>query len=168
MGDIALSYTEQRTPHRRELRVYHELHSMERDNCDNVFYEIINVMKVRLKESHTKKVTILETLFDGLLSRYDATCHRISHLIQGLLDVNSKILEYGDSSNQRSESDLHKSLLLKLKVWYSSVPKDQETALSDEYTLLVKQLKFMGTRHESKIDDMYKPAHVRPPCSLAT
>ena len=158
MGDIALSYTEQRTHHRRELRVYHELHNMERDNCDNFFYEIINVMKVRLKESHTKKVTILETLFDDMLSRYDATCHRISHLIQGLLDVNSKILEYGDPSNQRSESDLHKSLLLKLKVWYSSVPKDQETALSDEYTLFVKQLKFMGTRHESKIDDMYKPA----------
>ena len=158
MGDIALSYTEQRTHHRRELRVYHELHNMERDNCDNFFFEIINVMKVRLKESHTKKVTILETLFDDMLSRYDATRHRISHLIQGLLDVNSKILEYGDSSNQRPESDLHKSLLLKLKVWYSSVPKDQETALSDEYTSFVKQLKHMGTRHESKIDDMYKPA----------
>ena len=158
MGDIALSYTEQRTHHRRELRVYHELHNMERDNCDNFFFEIINVMKVRLKESHTKKVTILETLFDDMLSRYDATRHRISHLIQGLLDVNSKILEYGDSSNQRPEPDLHKSLLLKLKVWYSSVPKDQETALSDEYTLFVKQLKFLGTRHESKIDDMYKPA----------
>ena len=27
MGDIALSYTEQRTHHRRELRVYHELHN---------------------------------------------------------------------------------------------------------------------------------------------
>ena len=33
-----------------------------------------------------------------------------------------------------------------------------KTALSDEYTSFVKQLKFMGTRHESKIDDMYKPA----------
>ena len=28
MGDIALSYTEQRTKHRRELRVYHELRNM--------------------------------------------------------------------------------------------------------------------------------------------
>ena len=55
MGDIALSYTEHRTKHRRELRlrVHHELHNMERDNCDNFFYEIINVMKVRPKESHT-------------------------------------------------------------------------------------------------------------------
>ena len=92
-----------------------------------------------------------------MLSRYDATSHRISHLIQGLIDVNSKILEYGDSSNQRPESDLHKSLLLKLKVWYGSVPKVQEAVLSGEYTAFVKQLKFMGTRHESKIDDMYKP-----------
>ena len=58
MGDIALSCTEQRTKHRRELRAYHELHNMERDSCDIFFYETINVMKVRLKESHTKKVTI--------------------------------------------------------------------------------------------------------------
>ena len=32
IGDIALPYTEQRTKHRRELRAYHELHNMERDN----------------------------------------------------------------------------------------------------------------------------------------
>jgi len=158
MGDIALSYTEQRQKHRRELRVYHELHDMNRDNCDNFFYEILNIMKERLKESHTKKVTVLETMFDEMLQRYDATCHRLSHLIQGLLDVNAKILEYGDSSHQRAESDLHKSLLLKLKVWYRSVPKEQETALSDEWSSFVKQLAFVGTRHDHKIDDMYKPA----------
>ena len=131
---------------------------MNRDNCDNFFYEILNIMKERLKESHTKKVTILETMFDEMLQRYDATCHRLSHLIQGLLDVNAKILEYGDSSHQRAESDLHKSLLLKLKVWYRSVPKEQETALSDEWSSFVKQLAFVGTRHDHKIDDMYKPA----------
>ena len=131
---------------------------MNRDNCDNFFYEILHVMKVRLKESHTKKVTVLETMFDEMLQRYDATCHRLSHLIQGLLDVNAKILEYGDSSHQRPESDLLKQLLLKLKVWYRSVPKEQETALSDEWSSFVKQLAFVGTRNDHKIDDMYKPA----------
>ena len=38
-------------------------------------------MKVRLKESHIRKVTILETLFDDMLSRYGATRQRMPHLI---------------------------------------------------------------------------------------
>ena len=38
------------------------------------------------------------------------------------------------------------------------MPKEQETALSDEWSSFVKQLAFVGTRNDHKIDDMYKPA----------
>ncbi|MAF40235.1 MAG: hypothetical protein CL859_00010 [Cyanobium sp. ARS6] len=158
MGDIALSYTEQRSAHRTELRVYQELHDLERDCSDNYFADILHILKQRLPESHGKKVTVLETLFDDMLGKYDATAHRLSHLIQGLLSVNSRILKYGDSSNQRPESDLHKSLILKLKVWYRSVPKDAETPLSDEWARFVSQLKYLNTKSEHKIDENFKAA----------
>jgi hypothetical protein len=159
MGDIALSFTKQRNKHRTELSVYHELHNeLNRDTCDNYLLEIINILKVRLPESNAKKGTILESLFDEMLQRYDGTVHRLSHLLQGLLDVNSKIMEYGNSSYQRSESDLHKALLLRLKVWYRSVPKTDETLLSDEWSRFVMQLKYLDTRNESNIDDTFKAA----------
>ena len=156
LGNIALSFTEQRGKHRRELRVYHELHALDQDISDNFFYDILHTMKLRLKESHTKTLTVLETMFDDMMQRYDATAHRISHLIQGLLDVNEKILVYGDESHQRAEGDLHKALLLKLRVWYRSVPKHEETPLSDDWSKFVTQLRLLGTRNESKIDDQYR------------
>ena len=72
MGDISLSFTEQRNKHRTELSVHHELHNaLHRDTCDNYFLEIINALKVRLPESHAKKVTILQTLCDEMLPRYN-------------------------------------------------------------------------------------------------
>jgi hypothetical protein len=95
MGDIALSFTEQRNKHRTELSVHHELHNaLHRDTCDNYFLEIINALKVRLPESHAKKVTILETRFDEMLQRYDGTVHRISHLTHYLTSTPTFIRLY--------------------------------------------------------------------------
>jgi hypothetical protein len=67
-------------------------------------------------------------------------------------------MKYGISSHQRPESDLHKALVFRLNVWYRSAPKTDETPLSDEWSRFVMQLKYLDTRNESKIDDMFKAA----------
>ena len=58
-----------------------------------------------------------------MFSRFVANRNRVSHLIQGLLDVNERILVYGDKTHQKSEQELQDSSWLKLKTWFESVPK---------------------------------------------
>ena len=85
-----------------------------------------------------------------MFKRFTANRHRVSHLIKGLLDVIERILIYGDKSHQKPEAELLAATWLKLKTWYGSVPKDEQTALTDEWALFVKQKSLLGTTREKK------------------
>ena len=83
----------------------------------------------------------------------------MSRLIKGLLGANERILVYGDKSHQKSEAELLAATWLKLKIWYGSVPKDEQTALTDEWALFVNRKPLLGTTRKNFIDPRFAEAY---------
>jgi hypothetical protein len=94
-----------------------------------------------------------------MFSRFVANRNRVSHLIQGLLDVNERILLYGDKTHQKPEQELQDSSWLKLKTWFGSVPKQEQTHLTDDWSLFVKHKGLVGTIRENLIDPRFTSAY---------
>ena len=89
---------------------------MQKSQCDNYAWELLQVIRRALPESDTTKILVLQALFDDMLSKFDAPRHRLSHLIQGVLDVNARILQYGPAADTEPEDQLLKRVWLKLKI----------------------------------------------------
>ena len=45
------------------------------------------------------QILVLQAFFGDMLNQFHAPRHRLSHLIQGMLDVNARILKYGSVSD---------------------------------------------------------------------
>ena len=62
-------------------------------------------------------------------------------------------------THQKPEAELLAATWVKLKAWYGSVPKDEQTALTDEWALFVKQKSLLGTTRENFIDPRFTEAY---------
>ena len=119
--------------------------------------------------------------FDDMLNKFDAPRHRLSSLIQGMLDVNARILQYGSAPGTGPEDQLLKRVWLRLKIWYRSVPLTdsnplvvrlpiwyRSVPLADSNPLVVAwcsfitQYKYPGTANEStRIDEEFLLAYIQ-------
>ena len=135
------------------------LRNIKPSDCDNYLWELSQTVFKSLPAYHEKNLTALQNLFGEMFKRFTTNRHRVSHRIKGLLDVNERILVYGDKTHQKSEAELLAKTWLKLKTWYGSVPKYKQTALADEWALFVKQKPLLGTTRENFIDPRFTEAY---------
>ena len=99
------------------------MRDLPKTRCDNYAWEPLQSTRRSLPESDTTKILVLQALFDDMLNKFGAPRHRLSYLIQGMLDVDARILQYGSASDTEPEDQLLKrKFWLKLKIWYRSVP----------------------------------------------
>ena len=75
-------------------------------DCDNYLWELSQTVFKSLHEYHEKNQTALQNMFEKMFERFTANRHRVSHLIKELLDVNERILVYGDKTHQKPEAEL--------------------------------------------------------------
>ena len=128
--------------------------------CDNYAWDLLQIIRRSLPESDTTKILVLQALFDAMLNKFDAPRHRLSHLIQGMLDVNARILQYGSASDTEPEDQLLKRVWLKLKIWYRSVPLTDSNSLVVAWCNFATQYKYPGTANEStRIDEEFLSAY---------
>ena len=112
----------------------------------------------------TTKILVRQAFFGDMSNKFDAPRHRLSHLTQGILDVNTRILQYGSASNTELEDQLLKRVWLKLKIWYRSVPLTDYSPLVVAWCSFVTQYKYLGTADKStRIDEEFLPANPKPP-----
>ena len=158
IGELLLAFSHQHGS--TQLTCWKELRNLSKTRCDNYAWELLQIIRRSLPESDTTKILVLQALFDDMLNKFDAPRHRLSHLIQGMLDVNARILQYGSTSDTEPEDQLLKRVWLKLKIWYRSVPLTDSNPLVVAWCSFVMQYKYLGTANEStRIDEEYLPAY---------
>ena len=158
IGELLLSFSHQHGA--TQLNCWKELRNMQKSQCDNYAWELLQVIRRALPESDTTKILVLQALFDDMLSKFDAPRHRLSHLIQGVLDVNARILQYGSVADTEPEDQLLKRVWLKLKIWYRSVPVADSNPLIQEWCNFVSQYKYLGTVNaQLRIDEQFLLAY---------
>ena len=139
IGELLLAFSHQHA--NTQLTCWKELRDLSKTRCDNYAWELLQIIRRSLPESDTTKILILQALFDDMLNKFDAARHRLSHLIQGMLDVNARILQYGSVSDTEPEDQLLKRVWLKLKIWYRSVPLTDSNPLVVAWCSFVAQYK---------------------------
>ena len=158
IGELLLAFSHQHGM--TQLACWKELRDMKKSHCDNYAWELLQVIRRALPESDTTKILVLQALFDDMLNKFDAPRHRLSHLIQGLLDVNARILQYGSVSDTEPEDQLLKRVWLKLKIWYRSVPVADSNPLINEWCNFVAQHRYLGTMNaQLRIDEQFLSAY---------
>ena len=90
IGELLLASSHQHG--NTKLTCWKELRDLSKTRCDNYARELLQTIRRSLPKSDTTKILVLQALFDGMLNKFDAPRHRLSHLIQGILDVNARIL----------------------------------------------------------------------------
>jgi len=158
IGELLLAFSHQHGT--TQLACWKELRDMKKSQCDNYAWELLQVVRRALPESDTTKILVLQALFDDMLNKFDPPRHRLSHLIQGLLDVNARILQYGSSFDTEPEDQLLKRVWLKLKIWYRSVPVAESNPLISEWCNFVAQHRYLGTVNAPlRIDEQFLAAY---------
>jgi hypothetical protein len=93
IGELLLAFSHQHG--NTQLACWKALRDLSKTRCDNYTWELPQIIRRSLPESDTTNILVLQALFDDMLNKFDAPRHRLSHLIQGMLDVNARILQYG-------------------------------------------------------------------------